>query len=56
MVLFSAEKVRGCSGKVFKVSNNNRAGTAILPVEVDSTVMLADMLVSRSEAVMVSRS
>ena len=56
MVLFSAVKVNGCSGKVFNVSSNKRAGTAIFPTLVDSTAILADMVVSKSEAVMVRRS
>ena len=43
-------KVKGCSAKVFKVSNNNLAGTAIEYVSVDSITMLVDIVVSRSEA------
>jgi hypothetical protein len=37
MVLFSKIlKVKGCSGKVFKVSINNFAGTAIVVLPFDS--------------------
>src|SRR6476620_10307606 len=51
IVLFSSTgNVNGCSGNVFRISNNNFAGTATLPLLVDSISKVADMVVSRSEA------
>src|SRR5690606_4981214 len=50
-VLFSSTvNVKGCSGKVFKISNNNFAGIATLPVLVESISKVADIVVSKSDA------
>ncbi len=46
----SVLKVKGWSGNVFNVSNNNLAETAIDPLESDSTATTALMVVSKSEA------
>src|SRR5574343_1083387 len=55
IVLFSSTvKVNGCSGKVFRISNNNFAGTATLPLLVESISKVADIVVSKSEAETVS--
>ena len=50
VLLSSTTKVKGCSGKVFKVSNNNLAGTATEPLSFVSTSKLALIVVSKSEA------
>src|SRR5690554_5284848 len=51
MVLLSSTiKVRGCSGKVFKVSSSNLAGTQTIPFSILSTASFEVMVVSRSEA------
>src|SRR5690606_31890883 len=42
--------VKGCSGKVFNVSNNKRAGTATEPSLVDSISRVAVIVVSKSDA------
>ena len=44
------EKVKGCSGKVFKVSNNNLAGMHTLPFSLLSTSNLEEIVVSKSDA------
>ena len=50
IVLFSSTvNVHGCSGNVFRMSNNNFAGTATLPLSVDSISNVADIVVSKSE-------
>ena len=51
MVLFSSTvKVNGCSGKVLRISKSNFAGTATLPLLVESMSKVADIVVSKSEA------
>ena len=50
----SIEKVTGCSGKFFKVSKRILAGTAILPLSLDSTSISVIMDVCKSEAVTVN--
>src|ERR1700761_8976346 len=52
-VLSSTEKVTGCSGNDFSVSNNMRDGIAIRPFSFASTVKEVVMLVCRSVAEMV---
>ena len=52
-VLSSTEKEIGCSGKVFKVSNNILDGTAIFPPSLDSTATEVVILVCKSVAEMV---
>src|SRR5690554_671278 len=55
MVLLSVvEKVSGCSAKVFNVSNSNLAGMQILPVTLLSTSILEEIVVSKSDAEMLS--
>ena len=54
-VFFSVfKKVRGWSGNVFNVSNNNLAGSAILPLSSDSIFICVEKVVSRSDAVKVN--
>ncbi|MNT10294.1 hypothetical protein D3C72_1451150 [compost metagenome] len=50
MLFSSTVKVSGCSGKVFKISKSNFAGTATLPVLVESISSVADIVVSKSDA------
>ena len=47
-------KVSGCSGKVFRVSNNNFADNPIFPESWDSISNLVVKVLSKSEAVNVS--
>jgi hypothetical protein len=42
--------VKGWSANVFKVSNNNFAGTAMFPVSFDSMLIMVVMVVSKSDA------
>jgi hypothetical protein len=44
------EKVRGCSGNVFRVSKRIFAGIAILPLAFASTGKCVVIVVSRSDA------
>ena len=50
MFLSVITKVKGCSGKVFKVSNSKRAGSASELLLSDSTVIRVEKVVSKSEA------
>ena len=54
VLLSSTTNVRGCSGKVFKVSSNKRAGNAMLPSVSLSTSTTEDIVVSKSLAETVS--
>ncbi len=47
-------KVSGCSGKLFTVSNSMRAGIAAVVASLLSTFNVVVMVVSKSDAVMVS--
>ncbi len=50
MLLSPKIKVSGCSGKVLSISTSNLAGIATAPSLSDSIVMLALIVVSRSDA------
>ena len=53
-MFFSVFKnVNGCSGNVFKVSNNNLAGKATILSNSDSTFIIEEKVVSKSEAVII---
>ncbi|MNQ58526.1 hypothetical protein D3C85_727350 [compost metagenome] len=56
VLLSSTVKVKGCSGNVFKISSKSFAGTATLPLLLESIDNVADIVVSRSEAETVNAS
>ena len=55
VLLSSTVNVKGCSGNVFKVSNNKRAGTQIVPFSLLSTSNFDEMVVSKSDAETVNK-
>ena len=52
-ILFSKEKVKGCSGSDFNTSNSNFAGIATFVMIVDSIKIFDDRVVSKSDDVIV---
>ena len=52
VLLSFIENVSGCDGRFLMISNKSLAGIAIFDVIVDSTLILEDSVVSRSEDVM----